>query len=104
MEHRVGKRVTGNFYVEVVHGDKSHGCCTVANIGDGGVCLSGLENGVNEGDFLTLKFFCGANPKPSFFERRAMVVYLSDNDLGLMWVDTQSNFLAIINTMNKIAA
>ena len=104
MEHREGKRIMGDFYAEVVHGDKPHGCCSVTNISQGGVFLSGLENKVNERDLLTLKIHYGIASKPSVFERRAMVVHLSDNDLGLMWVDTQSNFLAILNTMNEIAA
>jgi hypothetical protein len=94
----------GDFNVEVVHGGKSHGCCSATNISVGGMFLSGLEKKANERDFLTLKTHYEIASKPSVFERRAMVVHSSDNGLGLMWVDTQSDFLAIINIMNEIAA
>lgn len=104
MEHREGKRIMAGFYVEVVHGDKSYGSCSATNISQGGVFLSGLEYKVNEGDLLTLKIHYGIASKPSVLERRAMVVHLSRNDLGLIWVETQSNFLAIFNSMPKIAA
>ncbi len=94
----------GGVYVEVVHGGKSYGSCSSTNISQGGVFLSGLEYKVNEEDLLTLKIHYGIASKPSVFERRAMVVHLSDNDLGLIWVDTQSDFLAIFNSMDEIAA
>jgi PilZ domain len=109
MEHREGARIPVSFHVELQRGSQSFGRSLAANIGQGGLFLSGLdgevvEGEVAEGDLLTLKISNNASAKRSNFERKAMVVHFTDKGVGLMWTDNYSNFLTKVHCMGKMAA
>lgn len=101
MEHRTDKRLQKVMGVELWRAEKYVGYCQTNDIGNGGVSLEVIGSTFRQYDLLTLKLDMQSSHEPSYIERKAIVVYVMHNRLGLMWVDSHTGF---INTLCVVGA
>ena len=104
MEHRNGRRIQRALPLELWRGNHLLKNCRSNDFGQGGLSLTGVSDILREGELLTIKVAAGSLNSARQFERKAMVVYQSQNRLGLMWADVDTDFFTVLTAVNNIAA
>ncbi len=104
MEHRMDRRIKLSMSAEIwLRGDYLS-CFKTEDIGLGGLGLFGVDQRLCERDLVTVKAGYNYLAQSWQFERKAMVVYRDDRRLGMMWIDSDTNFTNTLADVEVIAA
>ena len=104
MEHRSSFRVKTLHRVHAKKRDTYLGSFYVTDIGYGGTFISGCGTGISRGDIVTI---IGQDPREceeKHYGVNAMVVHVSAEGIGLMWIESDSKIQSTLVDILPIAA
>ncbi len=90
MEHRSSFRVKLLHRVHVKKRDDYLGCFYATNMGCGGAFISGCSADISKGDIVTIVGYIPREGKENPYRISAMVVHVSAEGIGLMWIESDT--------------
>ncbi len=104
MEHRSSFRAKSLHRAHIEKRNICLGCFYATNIGYGGAFISGFSTSIATGTVVTVVGDIPRNSETPRYRMSAMVVHVSADGVGLMWIESDSTVQSMLADILPVAA